>query len=137
MENRIRDALAKQSRKIKSVGTEDDDSVLGIKDPMDKLRARKLQEESRRLQNQNDILEGRSAPVDVIRQVMTRLLAQTAASLDSLPLNMKRQFPDLTERQIDMIKKEVVRHQNEAARADTYLDEIIDDVIREAEDRIS
>lgn len=135
--NRVADALEKQARKIKSTREEDDPGTLGISDPMEKLKARKLQEEARRLQNQNDILEGRSAPVEVMRQVLVRILARTSATFDSLPLNMKRQFPELTDRQIDLIKKEVVRHQNEAARADDYLDEFVDNVIREAEDRIS
>ncbi len=135
--NRVADALERQARKIKPAGPSGDEDFSSITDPVEKLRARKLQEETRRLQNQNDILEGRSAPVDVIRQVLVQILGRTSSVLDSLPLNMKRQFPDLTERQVDYVRSEIVRHQNEAARADDYLDEIIEDVIREAEERVS
>lgn len=83
-----------------------------------------------------EILEGRAIPAEFARDVLAKILSQTGATLDSLAPNIKRRHPDIDPRIIDFIKSETIKHQNEAANLDNYLDDIIDEVITQAEAKI-
>lgn len=84
----------------------------------------------------NEILEGKAIPVEAARDVLAKILSQVGATLDSLAPNIKRRHPEIEQRTIDFIKSEIIKHQNEAANLDGYIDDILDEVISEAEAKI-
>jgi len=84
----------------------------------------------------NDILGGRSIPVEIVSDVLGKILVQVGGILSALPLNIKRKFPEIDKRVTDLIYAEVAKHQNEAANLDQYIDTAIEDVISEAEAKI-
>jgi len=84
----------------------------------------------------NDILEGRSIPVEIAQEVLAKILIQVSGILTALPLNLKRKHPELDKRVIDSIQSEMIKHQNEAAKLDEYIDQAIDDVIEQSEGKI-
>lgn len=84
----------------------------------------------------NEILEGRAIPVEASREVIAKILSQVGATLDSLAPNIKRRHPEIEQRIIDFIQSETVKHQNEAANLDSYLDDIIDEVVNQAEAKV-
>ena len=66
------------------------------------------------------------APVSAIEWVLGRVGAQISAILDSIPLKMKKVLPRLTAAEIEMMKRELVKAQNAAARVTVNLDEYFD-----------
>ncbi|MFC4699379.1 terminase small subunit [Glaciecola siphonariae] len=84
----------------------------------------------------NEILEGRAIPVEFVRDVLAKILAQVGSTLDSLAPNIKRRHPEIEKRIIDFIKSETIKHQNEAANLDSHIDDIIDEVVNQAEAKI-
>ena len=84
----------------------------------------------------NEILEGRSLPADAVRDVVGKVLIAAAGIFSALPLNIKRKFPEIEKRVIDLIHEDIVRLQNEAAMIDEYIDQAIDDAITEAEEKV-
>jgi phage terminase Nu1 subunit (DNA packaging protein) len=84
----------------------------------------------------NEILEGRAIPVEAARDVLTKILARIGSTLDSLAPNIKRRHPEIEQRIIDFIKSETIKYQNEASKLDSYLDDIIDEVVTEAEAKV-
>lgn len=102
----------------------------------DKLKLDKLREEVKQLELRNAVLEGKTLPADGVTIVLTKILSQSGDILDSLPLTIKRKFPDLDPRIIDSISEVTIKHQNEVARLGDLIEEIIDSVQSEAEERI-
>ncbi|MCV5533239.1 hypothetical protein OFN26_31720, partial [Escherichia coli] len=52
------------------------------------------------------------------------------STLDSIPLSMQRQFPDLTPRHIDHLKTLIAKGANQCARAGDKLPDLLDEYIR-------
>lgn len=100
------------------------------------MKIEKVALENQRMKLQNAVLEGRSLPAHGVTLVLARILSRAGEIFDGMPLKIKRKHPNLDKRVIQMIKGEVVKAQNEVARLDGYIDEIIDDVVAEAEERI-
>ena len=84
----------------------------------------------------NDVLDGRSVPVEIVSDVLGRVLAQVASTLSAIPLNVKRKFPNIDKRAIDQIHREIVSKQNEATKLDEYIERAIDDAIDAAESKV-
>lgn len=127
IDNRVEHELKKSTNRV-NCGSEVID--------LERERAMLTQQQRITQQIKNEILEGKAIPVDAARDVLARILSQVGATLDSLPPNIKRRHPEIEQRIIDFIKSEIIKHQNEAANLDNYLDEIIDDVITQAEAKV-
>ncbi|MXD62478.1 DNA-packaging protein, partial [Escherichia coli] len=52
------------------------------------------------------------------------------STLDSIPLSMQRQFPDLTPRHLDHLKTLIAKGANQCARAGDKLPELLDEYIQ-------
>lgn len=100
------------------------------------LKVQKLEEETRRLKLQNAVLEGRSIPAWGVTEVLSKILSRAGEIFDGLPLKVKRKYPNIDKRVVEMIKAEVVKADNEVARLGEFTDEIIAQIVLDAEDRI-
>lgn len=103
---------------------------------IDDERALLTREQRITQQIKNEILEARAIPVNLAAGVLAKILTRVFATLASLAPNIKRRHPEIEQRIIDFIEKETIKHQNEAANLDSYLDDIIDEVVSQAEAKI-
>lgn len=127
VDNRVENELKKNNNRVNLNGETID---------LELERAMLTQQQRITQQIKNEILEGKAIPVDAARDVIARILSQIGSTLDALAPNIKRRHPEIEQRIIDFIKSEIIKHQNEAANLDNYLDEIIDDVITQAEAKV-
>ncbi len=79
---------------------------------MERYRAKKLE---------NDVKEGKFAPVELLTDALQKAGKIIVANLESLPLLMKRHWPEITGDQVTMVKKAVAECRN--AVADMRLDD--------------
>jgi phage terminase Nu1 subunit (DNA packaging protein) len=63
------------------------------------------------------------APVQLIEWTLSRIGSQISAIFDSIPLKVKKLMPKLSASEIELIKRELVKAQNAAARVTVNLDE--------------
>ncbi len=100
------------------------------------LKVEKVALETQRMKLQNAVLEGRSIPAWAVTEVLSKILARTGEIFDSLALKIQRKHPNIDKRVVELVKNEVIKAQNEAAHLGDYTEEIIDNVIAEAEEKI-
>lgn len=79
----------------------------------DKVRADKVELEL-------EIARKEVAPIAVLEWALAKIASQINSVLDSLPLKIKKRVPNLSAREIEKIRKEIVKVQNEAS--ETTLD---------------
>lgn len=91
----------------------------------ERLRLTKAQAEGQEIKN--ELAKGRSAPVEIITMVLSTVAGAASGVLDSLPLNIKRKYPELDNAMIEAIRRQCVKAQNEIARTD----EIVFDRLQE------
>ena len=60
---------------------------------------------------------------------LSRIAAQIGSILDTVPLNMRRKFPELETKHIEHLKREIVKAQNIAAGLDAMLPELLDEYL--------
>lgn len=127
IENRVENELKKNNNRVNHGG-----EVIDVE-----YEKAKLTQQQRITQEiKNEILEAKAIPVEAARDVLAKILSQVGATLDALPPNIKRRHPEIDQRIIDLIKSELIKHQNEAANLDNYLDDILDDVVTQAEAKV-
>ncbi len=96
------------------------------------LRARaELTEEQAAAQKlKNQVTEGKLIDSDFCVFALSKLAMALSSTLDSIPLSMQRQFPDLTPRHIDHLKTLIAKGANQCARAGDKLPDLLDEYIR-------
>jgi len=67
------------------------------------------QEQSRKLSRENDIEEGKIAPLSVLEDALTKVGQRIVAIMEALPLEMKRANPRLTGHDITTTRKAIHR----------------------------
>lgn len=77
-------------------------------------------EKLRKLRRENDVEESQVAPVELLTEALQKAGAIIVANLESLPLLMKRHWPEITGDQVMMVKKAVAECRN--AIADMQID---------------
>lgn len=77
----------------------------------EQLEAEKL----RKIRRENDIEEGKFAPLFLLTDALQKSGAIIIANLESLPLLMKRHWPEITGDQITMVKRVVAECRNTIA----------------------
>lgn len=85
----------------------------------EKERTLLVMEQRRKLSRENDLAEGLVAPVETITQILSIACKQIASTLDALPLTLKKRNPNLTSRDIELVRKEIAKCRNAAAKAAT------------------
>jgi phage terminase Nu1 subunit (DNA packaging protein) len=91
----------------------------------ERLRLTSAQAEGQELKN--ELAKGKTAPMEIITLSLSTVAGAASGILDSLPLNIKRQYPELTAQMIEAIKRQCVKAQNEISR----LDEVVVDKLRD------
>ena len=102
--------LERQAENFKSDFNDFDASEL------EKERIRLTRAQADSLELKNEIARGEVAPIELLTFAASNGATQIAAILGSVPLNIKRQIPRLTSNEIDIIKREIVKAQNTAAK---------------------
>ena len=97
----------------------------------ERLRLTSAQAEGQEIKN--ELAKGRIAPIEIITQSLATVAGATAGILDSLPLNMKRQYPELSAQMIEAIKRQCVKAQNEISRLDSVVVDKLEEYLNELE----
>lgn len=100
------DAITRYVRFIKGGGNKGGDGNLANEIEREKLR---------KLRRENDVEEGQVAPVSLLTEALQKAGAIIVANLESLPLLMKRHWPEITGDQVTMVKKAVAECRNAVA----------------------
>ena len=106
-------------------------------DAIDPLVEAKLQQERLRLtaaqaegqELKNEVTKRKSVPVEFAMFVLSRIAAEVASGLDTLPLTLKRRHPDLEVRHIESVQRELAKVRNRAATLDDRLPEMLDEYL--------
>jgi phage terminase Nu1 subunit (DNA packaging protein) len=97
----------------------------------ERLRLTSAQAEGQELKN--ELAKGRIAPIEIITLSLSTVAGAAAGILDSLPLNIKRQYPELSAQMIEAIKRQCVKAQNEISRLDSVVVDKLQDYLDELE----
>lgn len=107
---------------------EDEERLAGI--DLERYRLTKAQADSQELKN--EIAQGEVVPAEFATFTLSRVAAEAAGVLDSLPLQITRKHPELTNHQIENIKRELAKGMNALSRLDELLPDLLDEFIEEA-----
>ena len=80
-------------------------------------RAKLAVEQTRRLQRENDIADDMYAPVKSLANALEGACKIIVSHLDSIPLTLKKRNPNLTGKDIELVKKVVAKCRNAAGNA--------------------
>ncbi|MDN3525648.1 terminase small subunit [Halomonas sabkhae] len=78
-------------------------------------------------QQKNELAARKVVPSEFAIFTLSKVAAEIAAILDTLPLVMKRKHPDLETRHLDTLMRELARARNQASGLDEKLPELLDD----------
>ena len=90
---------------------------------LEAARTRLATAQAENVELKNAQLRNELAPIDMITWTLGKVGAQIAALLETIPGRVKRRSPDLSARHIDIIKGEIIKAQNMAARVSVNLQE--------------
>ena len=97
----------------------------------ERLRLTAAQAEGQELKN--EVTKRNLVPVEFATFSLTRLAAEVASILDTLPLTLKRKHPDFETRHMDTLQRELAKARNLAASLDERLDTLLDDYLASAD----
>ena len=80
-------------------------------------RAKLAVEQTRKIKLQNDIEEKNYAHVDELSDALQSACTIIASHLEALPLTLKKRNPNLTGKDIEIVRKEIAKCRNAAATA--------------------
>jgi phage terminase Nu1 subunit (DNA packaging protein) len=100
---------------VKENSTDPNNEKKDYPDLLDKERHRKLKRE-------NDIDDKLVAPVLLLTEALEKAASMIVPALESLPLEIKRKFPEVTGGQINIVKKTVATCRNAIADMELNLD---------------
>jgi phage terminase Nu1 subunit (DNA packaging protein) len=110
---------------------DDIDPMAEQKLTQERLRLTAAQAEGQELKN--DITRRRSVPTEFATFVMSKIAAEIASILDTLPLTLKRRHPDLEVRHIESIQRELAKARNRAAELDERLPGLLNEYLDTAD----
>lgn len=123
LDNRLAHAAVKQQ----PAGLDELDPFAEAKLTQERLRLVAAQAEGQELKNA--VTRRESVPAGFAMYVLSRIAAEIASGLDTLPLTLKRRHPDLEVRHIESVQREIAKVRNRAAQLDERLPEMLDDYI--------
>ena len=95
----------------------------------ERLRLTRAQAEGQEIKN--ELARGKTAPVEIIALVLSKIAREASGILDSLPLDIRRRHPELQTAVIESIKRQVVKAQNAIARTDETLEHALEDYMEQ------
>jgi phage terminase Nu1 subunit (DNA packaging protein) len=120
LENRLEHQSQKQP-------TAEDDPAVNI--DFERWRLTKAQADAQELKNAKDMAEVVETAFCVF--VLSRVAAEIAGILDGIPLSMQRRFPELENRHIEFLKRDVVKAMNKAAATGELVPELLNEYIEQ------
>lgn len=133
VQNRIENTLSNQTKPgVKKPSKNTSIDQLGE----DLLRTEKLSEEVRALKLKNNILEGRSIPVEIATEVLVGIISEQVAILETIPLLVKRHNPEMPSHAIEQIQRDISKVSNIAATLGDKLDDTIANLVSVAEGKV-
>ena len=120
LENRLEHQSQKQP-------AAEDDPAVNI--DFERWRLTKAQADAQELKNAKDIAEVVETAFCVF--VLSRVAAEIAGILDGIPLSMQRRFPELENRHIEFLKRDVVKAMNKAAATGELVPELLNEYIKQ------
>ena len=96
---------------------------------IDYERYRLTKAQADNMELKNEIAKGKTAPIEIIQMVLSKVAGEAAGEIDSIPLNVRRKHPQLDNQIIEDIKRHCVKAQNAVSRADEVLDETLNDYL--------
>ncbi len=128
LESKLADLEAKhQQQQPAGADGEEIDPLLDYRRAQEEYRLTKARREAQELKNDRD--SRRVVPVEFAIYSLSRIVAEVAAQLDTLPLTMRRKHPDLEGRHLDSLTREITRARNTAAQAGDKLPEILEEYL--------
>ncbi|MCP4063711.1 MAG: terminase small subunit [Gammaproteobacteria bacterium] len=95
----------------------------------ERLRLTRAQAEGQEIKN--ELAKGKTAPIEIISLVLSKIAGEATGILDSLPLDIRRRHPELPTGVIESIKRQVVKSQNAIARTDETLEHALEDYLEQ------
>lgn len=86
-----------------------------------RARTQNLEADTRLKELREAQLRNELAPVETLTWALSNLGSQISAILETIPAKLKRQVPTLTATDLDLIRKEIIKTQNAAARVQLEL----------------
>lgn len=123
IENRIQHQNVKQQ----PAGAESSSSVDESELLAERVRLMRAQADSMELKNeiqQREVVECTFATF-----VLSKVISALASKLDTVPLSMRRKFPDLENRHIEHLTRDLVQARNTAAQLDELIPELLDEYL--------
>ncbi|STQ68392.1 DNA-packaging protein [Hafnia paralvei] len=120
LENRLEHQSQKQP-------AAEDDAAVNI--DFERWRLTKAQADAQELKNAKDMAEVVETAFCVF--VLSRVAAEIAGILDGIPLSMQRRFPELENRHIEFLKRDVVKAMNKAAATGELVAELLNEYIEQ------
>jgi len=114
-----------QQQQPQGDGDEEIDPLLAYRKEQEEYRLTKARREAQELKNDRDAR--RVVPVEFAIYSLSRVAAEIAAILDTLPLTMKRKHPDLEARHLDTLSRELAKARNQAAGLHETIPEHLDE----------
>ncbi|MEB7888801.1 terminase small subunit [Hafnia alvei] len=105
----------------------EDDPAVNI--DFERWRLTKAQADAQELKNAKDMAEVVETAFCVF--VLSRVAAEIAGILDGIPLSMQRRFPELENRHIEFLKRDVVKAMNKAAATGELVPELLNEYIEQ------
>ena len=121
IDNRVNNAI---SHLTNDKGEIDDDELLRVR-----IRLLTAQAEAQELKNERD--RGDVIDTEFCMYALSKLASQISSIMDSLPLTMQWNFPQIPPAMLDGLKREVVKACNASARVADNLPQILADYLNE------
>lgn len=119
--------LEKQADNLKQAYDDPDQSGL----ERERLRLTRAQADN--MEIKNEVARGKTAPIEIIQVVLSRISGEAAGELDGIPLSIKRKHPDVSNQMIEDIKRHCVKAQNAIAECGEVLDAVLDDYLSDSD----
>ncbi len=97
----------------------------------ERLRLTKAQSEAQELKN--EVTRRVLIPADFITFTLSKLIPEIAATMDTLPMTMRRRHTDLEARHLDTLEREATKIRNACAKYAGLLPELIDEYLDSTE----
>ena len=121
IDNRVNNAI---SQLTNDKGEIDDDELLRVR-----IRLLTAQAEAQELKNERE--RGDVIDTEFCMYALSKLASQISSIMDSLPLTMQRNFPQMPPAMLHGLKREVVKACNASARVADNLPQILADYLKE------
>lgn len=123
LKNRLANLEAKHQPK--SLAGVELDPLIEYKQKVESLRLTTEQADAVAMRNQ--VKKRELVPAEFAIFALSRLASQIGAALDTIPIQLKRRYPDLEVRHVEALQREIALTRNEAALLADHLPEILDE----------